>query len=229
MESPLRETNVISPATSIKKSHKSHEETNFQSDRGQHADTSSAEINSIQTVTPKECIDHLKFLSVLAELQHNIRNRDGLFGINHPGRLVTLLEDPVIKARVEEKRWQVYVSRAVDRFKEWWTSLPKYKKQPTVMSMKRFEMNPLTLENDLGIGLSKGELPPLGKLIVVLETCIELVMAKQFLYRCSHGLAFIHAQPSCISGRLFQTGKDEFVGDGISMGLDFTIHVRRRS
>lgn len=139
------------------------------SEQDQSVDCLDTNVSSLQTATPKECIDHLKFLSALAGLQHCIRTKDGLFGINHPGRLFT--DDPATNARVEEKRWQVYVSRAVDRFKEWWVSLPKYKEEPTVMSLKRFAMNPLTLDDNLSIGLSKCELPPLGKLIIVSETC----------------------------------------------------------
>jgi hypothetical protein len=172
MESPLRETEDPSPATIIKEDHRSHEEISSQSNREQPVKYSNTEVSSVQTATPRECIDHLRFLSALAELQHCIRTKDGLFGINHPGRLFTMLDDPVIKARVEEKRWQVYVSRAVDRFKEWWVSLPKYEKQPTVMSLKRFAMDPLTLDDNLNIGLNKSELPPLGKLITVSGTCI---------------------------------------------------------
>ncbi|PCH06631.1 Protein of unknown function DUF1399 [Penicillium occitanis (nom. inval.)] len=164
MESPIRETEDRSCATSIKETHSSLEETSIPSEEDQSVDYLGTKVSSLQTATPKECIDHLKFLSALAGLQHCIRTKDGLFGINHPGRLFT--DDPATDARVEEKRWQVYVSRAVDRFKDWWVSLPKYKEQPTVMSLKRFAMNPLTLDGDLNIGLSKSELPPLDVLMV---------------------------------------------------------------
>lgn len=165
----LRETEDRSPATLIKETHSSLEETSILSEQYRSVDYLDTKVGSLQTATPKECINHLKFLSALAGLQHCIRTKDGLFGINHPGRLFT--DDPAANARVEEKRWQVYVSRAVDRFKDWWVSIPKYKEQPTVMSLKRFAMNPLTLDDNLSIGLSKGELPPLGKLKIVSKTC----------------------------------------------------------
>lgn len=169
MESPIRETEDTSPAALLKENNDFLGETSILPEQDQSVEYSNTGVSSIQTTTPKECIDHLRFLTALANLQHYIRAKDGLFGINHPGRH---FDDPAINSRVEEKRWQVYVSRAVERFKEWWISLPKYKKQPTVMSLKRFAMNPLALDDNLSIGLSKSELPPLGKLMIGLKICI---------------------------------------------------------
>jgi hypothetical protein len=65
-----------------------------------------------------ECIIHLKFLTALAKLRHNISNQDGIFGIEDG------IEKFIDKEMLSEKRWAVYVTRAVDRFEAWFRSLP---------------------------------------------------------------------------------------------------------
>ena len=84
-----------------------------------------------------------------------------------PGEDNDLLNNAEIPSRLQNKRWQVYVSRAVDRFTQWWLSLPTYKEPPTVMSLKRFEMDPLTLDEDANISLTIDDLPPLGTITPV--------------------------------------------------------------
>lgn len=169
MEDPIRETEDLSPTTLMKENNDSLGKTSDVLEQSHSVEYLNTGVSSARTVTPRECIDHLRFLTALANLQHYIRTKDGLFGINHPDRHFT--DDSALNDRVEEKRWQVYVSRAVERFKEWWISLPTYKKQPTVMSLKRFAMNPLALPDNLSIRLSKSELPPLGESMIVSNIC----------------------------------------------------------
>ncbi|KAJ5332198.1 hypothetical protein MYU51_007503 [Penicillium brevicompactum] len=74
-----------------------------------------------------ECITHLKFLSATAKLRNFVRETDKLFGI-HDSEAKNF-SDPHKQAeaavRIQEKRWAVYVTRAVDRFTTWWqTCLP---------------------------------------------------------------------------------------------------------
>ncbi|EED11448.1 conserved hypothetical protein [Talaromyces stipitatus ATCC 10500] len=166
MESSVGKENPFSQDSITQDNNISHIQTHSQSDKTALVIHMNKENESMNAITPTECIDHLKFLAAVAELQRSIRSSDGLFGINEIGELADMLNDADIRARMEEKRWQVYVSRAVDRFREWWVSLPKYKKQPTVMSLKRYEMNPLTLDDNIGISLSEPELPPLDILMV---------------------------------------------------------------
>jgi hypothetical protein len=113
-------------------------------------------------VTTEHCRAHLIFLSALAELRRNITTVDGLFGIDEPNRRIDTADEENFRLRIEEKVWQVYVSRAVDRFKQWWLNLPRHGNPPTVMSLKRFELNPLTLDDPQPIFKDKDDLPPLG-------------------------------------------------------------------
>ena len=76
--------------------------------------------------TNDECIAHLKLIAAFANLREEIAEADGLFGINDSlasGFSGQSREQLVVKIR--EKRWAVYVTRAVDRFQSWWeTCLP---------------------------------------------------------------------------------------------------------
>jgi hypothetical protein len=82
-------------------------------------------------VTPDQCTAHLKLLEAFNQLREDIGNTDGLFGINSPtfnekeeksekspqkGQDMHALAE----VRVREKRWAVFVARAVDRFEKWW-------------------------------------------------------------------------------------------------------------
>lgn len=190
------------PSPAREEDHISHQDDNSSSDSESIPANSNQDHDASETVTPTECIAHLKFLAALAHLQNSVRTTDGLFKINRPKKHNDLLEDETIKSRIEEKRWQVYVSRAVDRFTQWWLSLPTYKQPPTVMSLKRFEMDPLTLKEDARIVLTKDDLPPLGKTTTVALNHISYRIHSLVLCRCSHGLAFLYAQPSRLFRRL---------------------------
>jgi hypothetical protein len=77
--------------------------------------------------TNDECIAHLKLLAALANLRDETAETDGLFGINDSlaaGFSGQSRDELLVKIR--EKRWAVYVTRAVDRFQKWWqTCLPE--------------------------------------------------------------------------------------------------------
>ena len=80
--------------------------------------------NSNDLPTNDECIAHLKLLAAFANLREEIAESDGLFAINDT--LASSLssqsrEQLIVKLR--EKRWAVYVTRALDRFQKWWETL----------------------------------------------------------------------------------------------------------
>lgn len=92
------------------------------------------------TPTPDECIVHLKLLEAFFHLRQDIETSEGLFGITSPvqtekkgsdEKAETEKEglDPETELKlkqVREKRWAVYVSRAVDRYEEWFAEhVPK--------------------------------------------------------------------------------------------------------
>ena len=79
--------------------------------------------NHQETITVKECVSHLKLLAAIAKLRHDISTSDRLFGINDSeAREFSGEKRNLARARIREKRWAVYVSKAVDRFMAWWES-----------------------------------------------------------------------------------------------------------
>lgn len=71
----------------------------------------------LEIPTPAECIAHLKLLHAFAKLRHTIGNCDDLYGISIE------THDAELAERLREKRWSVFVTRAVARFEKWWENL----------------------------------------------------------------------------------------------------------
>jgi hypothetical protein len=121
----------------------------------------------------------LKLLEAFFQLREEVGNSDELFGIPNPdfgGALATSAssqnDQALAQIKVREKRWAVYVARAVDRFYQWWD-----KCVPT--TLKDAPYHKLTTEElctkhilDLPVkGMpikrlaSKDHLPPLGEFL----------------------------------------------------------------
>ena len=94
------------------------------------------------------CLAHLKLLFAIQTMKEEIGYSDGIFNIwdsraEHPEYLElgelpqppeapkqkspTGLEDSKLEAlsKLREKRWALFVARAVDRYESWWASLPR--------------------------------------------------------------------------------------------------------
>jgi len=105
------------------------------------------------------CIAHLKLLEAFHLLRSEIAGTDDIFGI------ASHASDDSNLNQLREKRWQVYVSRAVDRFEKWWdTCIPASKNgQPCekltcerlVYDVKVYDVfmegMPGALDNEIGI------------------------------------------------------------------------------
>lgn len=82
--------------------------------------------------TVDECIAHLKLLECFYRLRQKIGSSDGLFGIHDSIVLdARPAEDkaPELLAKLAEKRWAIYLARAVSRFHAWLKAvLPDAKK-----------------------------------------------------------------------------------------------------
>ncbi|PGH02156.1 hypothetical protein AJ79_07702 [Helicocarpus griseus UAMH5409] len=72
-------------------------------------------------VTVDQCIAHLKLLAAVADLRDTISATDGLFNLYDKDSQIYPTEEERLKAAqlIREKRWAVYVGRAVDRFTVW--------------------------------------------------------------------------------------------------------------
>lgn len=113
--------------------------------------------------SPDQCLAHLKLLEAVHTLREDISNRDGVFQIWD--RFAKHQHDPP-KARTAicEKRWEIYVAKAVQRFEKWWTVCVEkdakrleYKQIPEVFQKFEDEQNE-KITSDLPFT----DLPPLG-------------------------------------------------------------------
>ncbi|KAI0843879.1 hypothetical protein F5Y00DRAFT_274793 [Daldinia vernicosa] len=90
-------------------------------------------------ITPDTCLVHLKLLAALQSLKEDVGYTDGIWGLFDDRVLIQKdtkpeaaengqkLEEETVKrlARLREKRWALFVARAVDRYETWWTKLSK--------------------------------------------------------------------------------------------------------
>ncbi|KAE8351441.1 hypothetical protein BDV28DRAFT_137040 [Aspergillus coremiiformis] len=118
------------------------------------------------TVTQDQCIAHLKFLAALADLRDSVASIDGLFGINDPDPTVFGDDTNEACARVKEKRWAVYTTRAVDRYTTWWKECihSSYRRlKASELEKSRYDL--ITKPNSL-YNWSRKAMPPLDVLMV---------------------------------------------------------------
>lgn len=116
-----------------------------------------------QAITPNECVAYAKFLAALADLRQTISRTDGLFGI-HDSEGERFHGDEKNQAlnQIREKRWAVYVTRAVHRYTVWWTESTPTSAKPTIDFVEHicYEKSAFNVEE---VKLSLEDLPPLGK------------------------------------------------------------------
>lgn len=141
--------------------------------------------------TPDVCIAHLKLLEAFHQLREDIPLVDGRFGIKDAFADVgeSVEERTELLTKIREKRWQVYVSKAAERFERWWTTCvePHHGDTGMLGQSKLPNQSP-----DIGEQLvwNKDLLPPLGIVIQKHPFHGYANLSK----RCHHGLACIHAE-----------------------------------
>ena len=144
--------------------------------------------------TPDQCIAHLKLLEAFHQLREDVALHDGLFGLQDdfvPSSLAGRQREAIL-TKIREKRWAVYVVKAVERFRRWWqtTIEPgaerlKQKDIPTVFRQKVYTGHFLAIGKD--------RLPPLGELCLrIMEIAQGILLNRPF--RCYHGLACLSTQ-----------------------------------
>ena len=117
--------------------------------------------------TPDLCIAHLKLLEAFHQLREDVAYEDGRFGIYDAFADAgeSKAERAELLTKIREKRWQIYVTKASQRFERWWTTcVEPEKEEHRLLGQSKipfvFRQNP-----DVGEQLvwSKDSLPPLGK------------------------------------------------------------------
>jgi len=67
----------------------------------------------------EHCLAHLKLLSAFHALKEDIGYTDGLFNL-YDAKCELLDNRDEALAKMREKRWVLYIARAVERFEDWW-------------------------------------------------------------------------------------------------------------
>ena len=114
------------------------------------------------TTSADHCIVHLKFLAAIADLRDTVANTDTLFEINDSQAEVFETQEDKCRAlaRIKEKRWAVYVARAVDRYIAWWNHCVETDGHlPTVTELRNPQKN--AMKCDLKTEF-RNAMPPLG-------------------------------------------------------------------
>ncbi|CAG8888594.1 unnamed protein product [Penicillium egyptiacum] len=141
-------------------------------------------LSSSTTVTRDQCIAHLKFLAVLADLRDTISSDDGLFGIHDADaerrqRYPDELNEA--RARIREKRWAVYTARAVDRYTKWWSiGLPQSRPMATIDDLESTDYENILICDTI-VAWDTDNLPPLDILMVWHAHCLN---PRNFLEDC---------------------------------------------
>ena len=118
--------------------------------------------NPAQKPTPDQCLAHLKLLEAFHSLREDISQQDGLFGISDDFATADTEQQRTENlAKIREKRWQVYVSKASKRFEAWWETciVPNAQRQ-TQQAVTNVTRNPWTGKM---LRFERRNLPPLGK------------------------------------------------------------------
>lgn len=112
-----------------------------------------------------ECIAHLQLLEAFYQLKEDIVSSDGLFGI-HDDLLLDGISNETgqeILKRKREKRWVIFVSKAVKRFQIWFQN----QIQPSAPMFTLSEMAELNYRDIATsvrpLEMTADRLPPLGK------------------------------------------------------------------
>jgi len=191
--------------------------------------------------TSEHCLAHLKLLEAFYALKDEVAYTDGAFSIfdsRAPGTEESVAgnEQATRKrlealAQIREKRWALFVARAVDRFEVWWTKMlapmdEAASRDPGIGAgvlgrlTTAVMTTPQAFENFVDsskFGIQSKEwtwtadmLPPLGECPTHYRNLLLFVRSINCCRR-SHGLACLHAQSSQLSRGLHALGFSRYL------------------
>ena len=168
--------------------------------------------------TPDQCIAHLKVLESFHQLREDVAVRDGLFGITDAfvSGDESKEKQAEILMKIREKRWAVFVAKAAQRFKAWWTVCV----QPHAVRMMQSHLIDSRLTQGARVKFEAEDLPPLGKQ----TRCLSSIVCWTIFVRCHHGLACLSVEPPRLSRRLPSIWQDGFLEIGFRVGCRQFMH-----
>ncbi|KAA8917702.1 hypothetical protein TRICI_000141 [Trichomonascus ciferrii] len=111
---------------------------------------------------PEPVICHLKLLEAFYCLRKSVESIEGLFGVGGDEKTLSVEER-------KERKWSIYVSRAVDRFETWWNRLIVGQEVPEVLQLPEGKPRDGQIPSMIppeGKILEEYKLPPLDILMV---------------------------------------------------------------
>ena len=113
--------------------------------------------------TVDQCLAHLKLLEAFSQLREDIGTTDALYGIQDDFASSLPAERRTESlARMREKRWAIFVTRAVDRFEVYWKTCI----QPDARMLRQGDLDSIQFrrdfENTAALEFDVNNLPPLG-------------------------------------------------------------------
>ena len=138
-----------------------------------------------------QCTAHLKVLECFYRLRQKIGASDGLFGIDNSSvvdqGLQTDDKTPELLAKLAEKRWAIYVTRAAERFETWSAAITPAAQMINRTDLEKVGKEGRICEPDMSapqIKFDKNNIPPADVLMVwhaymlnpraYLEDCLRL-------------------------------------------------------
>jgi hypothetical protein len=159
-----------------------YEEAERQEQHTQHPPQPQTFVGTSQTEadfpSPGDCVAHLQLLECFYRLKQQIASTDGLFGISYD-----VVEDPDQKTPKDknndvltllaEKRWEVYLTRAAERFSRWRYSLEPnadyYTLAQAISTKGQVMADRVDPEKAKPFSFDAHNLPPIGRSIAYSE------------------------------------------------------------
>lgn len=171
-------------------------------------------------LTVDTCLAHLKLLHAIHNLKEEVGYTDGLFGLHdsraghdadgfdldaiHAGKGIKIEDAEKVKlalSKIREKRWALFVARAVDRYETWWRVIQGQNHLTQDMMAEPasdlYANFPILCKDPRGLGPDM--LPPLGVYTHCGIDPKKLQGLTLKLPRRTYGVSFSYAQPSSIS------------------------------
>lgn len=149
---------------------------------------------------PDSCLAHLRLLAAFEKLKNQVGLQDGIWDI-WDKRAASADNSLDVLVKLREKRWAIYVARAVDRYEAWWRSFESDMLLEEEMAVGAGEERYSEFTEAKPASWRANMLPPLG-------TCCRRIALGDYRdlihCRCPFGMACAYAKPKVISRGISQ-------------------------
>ncbi|KAI9648029.1 hypothetical protein NHQ30_002657 [Ciborinia camelliae] len=141
---------------------------------------------------PDLCLAHLKLLKAFHNLKEDVGYTDGLFGLWDARCELPIVEDrDKALVVVREKRWALYLARAVERFEDWWLKVLCEQENATRLRQRDMKINSDFMDfpkKGVAKVWSTSLLPPKGRLSIFTIHPKQVLTSKQDVLMVWHSL-----------------------------------------